>query len=81
MTAFCGRRLRHRWSYTYIHRAGCDSLTFDVFGRRIVLEDGHFLTLADSKIDGLSSLLLLLLLSVEIQCDGNVGSAIPRRSS
>ena len=69
------RRLRHRWFYTNI---GQDvTLTFDVFGRRIVLEDGHFLTLADSKIDGLSSLLL----TVAIQCDGNVGSAIPGGSS
>lgn len=42
------------------------ALTFDVFGRRVVLEDGHFLTLADCKVNGLSSLL---------QCNGNVASA------
>lgn len=41
-------------------------LTFNVFGRRVVLEDGHFLTLADCKVNGLSSLL---------QCNGNVASA------
>ena len=30
-------------------------LTFYLFGRRAILEDGHFLALADGEVDGLAS--------------------------